>query len=184
VTFDVAIIGGGIVGLGTALALVERTSARLIVLEAERELATHQTGHNSGVIHSGLYYKPGSHKARNCVEGRELMYRYCAENGIRHERCGKVVVATHERELPALAELERRGIANGLGGLRRLGPEELREHEPHVAGIAGLFVAETGIVDYREVAQSYAERVRTAGGDLRLSARLVARTRKSGPEHW
>src|SRR6478735_4016415 len=132
-THDIAIIGGGIVGLGTALALSEQTSARLVVLEAEGKLAAHQTGHNSGVIHSGLYYKPGSLKAKNCAEGRELMYRYCAENGIAHERCGKVVVATAEHELPALAELERRGAANGLTGIRRLGPEQIREHEPHVA---------------------------------------------------
>jgi L-2-hydroxyglutarate oxidase len=180
-TFDIAIIGGGIVGLGTALALSERTAARLVVLEAEGAIAAHQTGHNSGVIHSGLYYKPGSLKARNCVEGRELMYRYCAENGIAHERCGKVVVATDEKELPALDELERRGTANGLKGLRRLTPAELREHEPHVAGIAGLFVAETGIVDYRQVAESYARKVREHGGDVRLDARVVGFDR-SGTE--
>lgn len=178
---DIAIIGGGIVGLGTALALSERTSARLVVLEAEGKLATHQTGHNSGVIHSGLYYKPGSLKARNCAEGRELMYRYCAENGIAHERCGKVVVATNESELPALDELQRRGIANGLKGLSLLGPEELREHEPHVAGIAGLFVAETGIVDYKQVSESYGKKVRDRGGDVRLDARVFGFNR-SGSE--
>jgi L-2-hydroxyglutarate oxidase len=181
VTYDVAIIGGGIVGLGTALALSARTTARLVVLEAEGKLAAHQTGHNSGVIHSGLYYKPGSLKARNCAEGRELLYRYCADNGIAHERCGKVVVATAEPELPALAELERRGIANGLTGLRRLTAADLREHEPHVAGIAGLYVAETGIVDYKQVAESYAAKVRQAGGDVRLDARLVG-CRRDGPE--
>src|SRR5262245_6816484 len=172
-THDIAIVGGGIVGLGTALALSEQTAARLVVLEAEGKLAAHQTGHNSGVIHSGLYYKPGSLKAKNCAEGRELMHRYCAENGIAHERCGKVVVATDERELPALAELERRGIANGLSGVRRLTSEEIREHEPHVAGISGLFVAETGIVDYKQVAESYANKVRDRGGDVRLEAKLV-----------
>jgi (S)-2-hydroxyglutarate dehydrogenase len=180
-THDIAIIGGGIVGLGTALALSERTSARLVVLEAEGKLAQHQTGHNSGVIHSGLYYKPGSLKAKNCAEGRELMYRYCAENGIAHERCGKVVVATEERELPTLSELERRGIANGLEGIRRLTPAEIREHEPHVAGIAGLFVAETGIVDYKQVAESYANKVRSYGGDVRLEAKLVG-FRRNGSE--
>ena len=180
-THDIAIIGGGIVGLGTALALSEQTDARLVVLEAEGKLAAHQTGHNSGVIHSGLYYKPGSLKAKNCVEGRDLMYRYCEENGIAHERCGKIVVATDERELPALAELERRGTANGLKGLRRLTPEEIREHEPHVAGIAGLFVAETGIVDYKQVAESYAARVRERGGEVRLEAKLVG-FRRSGSD--
>jgi L-2-hydroxyglutarate oxidase len=180
-THDIAIIGGGIVGLGTALALSEQTSAKLVILEAEGKLAQHQTGHNSGVIHSGLYYKPGSLKAKNCAEGRELMYRYCAENGIAHERCGKVVVATDERELPALDELERRGIANGLKGLRRLTPEEIRDHEPHVAGIAGLHVAETGIVDYKQVAESYATKVRDRGGDVRLDAKLAG-FRCSGSE--
>src|SRR5947209_9717684 len=172
-THDIAIIGGGIVGLGTALALSEQTPARLVVLEAEGKLAAHQTGHNSGVIHSGLYYKPGSLKARNCAEGRELMYRYCEENGIAHERCGKIVVATDERELPALEELERRGTANGLKGIRRLAPQEIREHEPHVAGIAGLHVAETGIVDYKQVSESYANKVRQRDGDVRLDAKLV-----------
>ena len=180
-THDIAIIGGGIVGLGTALALSERTGARLVVLEAEGKLAQHQTGHNSGVIHSGLYYKPGSLTARTCADGREFMYRYCAENGIAHERCGKVVVATEERELPALAELERRGLANGLKGIRRLTPAEIREHEPHVAGIAGLFVAETGIVDYKQVAESYATRVRHHGGHVWLEAKLVG-FRRSGSE--
>jgi L-2-hydroxyglutarate oxidase len=174
VTFDIAIIGGGIVGLGTALALGERTAARIVVVEAEGKVAAHQTGHNSGVIHSGLYYKPGSLKARNCVDGREQMYRYCGENGIAHERCGKVVVATNKSELPALDELERRGTANGLKNLRRLSPAELREHEPHVAGIAGLFVAETGIVDYKQVAESYARKVRERDGDIRLDARVFA----------
>ncbi len=173
VTYDVGIIGGGIVGLGTGIALSERTSARLIVVEAEGRLAAHQTGHNSGVIHSGLYYKPGSLKARNCAEGRELMYRYCAENGIAHERCGKVVVATTEAELPALEELHRRGTANGLKDLRRLSPVELRDLEPHVAGIAGLFVAETGIVDYKQVAESYGKQIRNAGGDIQLDARVT-----------
>jgi (S)-2-hydroxyglutarate dehydrogenase len=172
-TYDVAIIGGGIVGLGTAMALSERTSDRIVVLEAEGKLAAHQTGHNSGVIHSGLYYKPGSLKAKNCAEGRELMYRFCAENSIAHERCGKVVIATEQHELPALAELERRGTANGLTGIRRLTPSEIREREPHVAGIAGLYVAETGIVDYKQVTEAYANKVRSRNGDVRLDARLI-----------
>ena len=180
-TFDIAIIGGGIVGLGTALALTQQTSARLVVLEAEGKLAAHQqSSHNSGVI------PPASTTARltqaqNCVAGRELMYRYCAENGIAHERCGKIVLATHEGELPALAELERRGAANGLQGLRRLEPTEFREHEPHVNGIAGLFVPDTGIVDYKQVAESYAQKVRTFGGDVRVDAQVLA-WRPSGAE--
>ena len=118
--YDVAVIGGGIVGIATAHALCERLRGSLVVLEAESKLGGHQSGHNSGVIHSGLYYKPGSLKARNCVEGRDLMYRLCEEHGVPHERCGKVVVATREAELPALDELERRGRANGLDGMRRL----------------------------------------------------------------
>src|SRR5437763_6986314 len=121
---DVLIVGGGIVGLGTGLALAGRAS--ITVVETEKHVALHQTGHNSGVIHSGLYYKPGSAKARNCAEGRELMYRFCAENGVPHERCGKLVVATDPTELPALDELERRGTANGLTGLERLDPAGLR----------------------------------------------------------
>ena len=169
---DVAIIGGGIVGMATAMALAERPRLSLIVLEAEARLAAHQTGHNSGVIHSGLYYKPGSLKARNCVEGRGALYRFCAEHGIAHERCGKLVVATHAGELPALDELERRGRANGLTGLRRLAAEEIREHEPHAAGIAGLLVPETGIVDYAAVTEAFAARVRAAGGAIETGARV------------
>src|SRR5438876_2970439 len=122
-TYDIAIIGGGIVGLGTALALSEQSSGRLVVVEAEGRLAMHQSGHNSGVIHSGLYYKPGSLKARLCAEGREVMYRFCQDHGIAHERCGKIVVATGEQELPRLQELYGRGEANGLRGMRWFAPE-------------------------------------------------------------
>jgi L-2-hydroxyglutarate oxidase len=179
--YEIAIIGGGIVGLGTALALTECTNARLVVLETEGRLASHQTGNNSGVIHSGLYYKPGSLKAVNCAAGRELMYRYCADRGIAHERCGKVVVACDERELSALDELERRGAANGLIGLRRLDADQLREHEPHVRGIAGLFVAETGIVDYKQVAEAFAKDVRERGGDVCLNAQVIG-CKRAGSE--
>jgi L-2-hydroxyglutarate oxidase len=170
--YDVAIIGGGIVGMATGLALTDRFRLSLIVLEAESRLAAHQSGNNSGVIHSGLYYKPGSLKARNCVTGREAMYRFCQEHGIPHERCGKVVVALRESELPALQELERRGQANGLRGLRRLSTEEIREHEPHIAGIAGLLVPETGIADYPCVTETYARLVRQAGGAIALGTRV------------
>jgi L-2-hydroxyglutarate oxidase len=179
-THEAAIVGGGIIGLATALALVRRGWSRLVVLEAEGDIAQHQTGHNSGVIHSGLYYKPGSHKARDCVAGREAMYRFCEEHGIPHRRCGKVVVATEERELPALEELARRGVANGLEGLRRLSAGELREHEPHVAGVAGLYVAQTGIVDYTAVARKYAELIRQAGGEVRVNAKVIGVRRLPG----
>lgn len=168
---DVLIVGGGIVGLGTGLALAGR--AAVTVVETEKSLAQHQTGHNSGVIHSGLYYKPGSAKARNCAEGRELLYRFCADNGIPHERCGKLVVATDASELPALEELERRGAANGLTGVRRLTGEQLREIEPHVSGVAGLRVPQTGIVNYTAVAEAYARKIADAGGSVRTDAKFL-----------
>jgi L-2-hydroxyglutarate oxidase len=171
--YDIAIIGGGIVGLATALALTRAGVSSLTVLEAENQLAAHQTGNNSGVIHSGLYYKPGSVKAQTCVSGREALYRFCAEHGLPHECCGKIVVATHPAELPRLDSLEERGRANGLT-LRRLAAGELREYEPHVAGIAGLWVAETGIVDYVHVTRTYARLVEQAGGEIRRNARVSA----------
>jgi L-2-hydroxyglutarate oxidase len=172
--FDVAVIGGGIVGLAAALALTERGCRSVVVLEAENHLAAHQTGHNSGVIHSGLYYKPGSAKARNCAEGREAMYRFCADHGIAHDRCGKLVVATDETELGPLSELERRGNANGLRGIKRLDAAGLKEYEPNVAGIAGLFVPDTGIVDYKAVCAAYARIVRERGGEVRTHWKVVA----------
>jgi L-2-hydroxyglutarate oxidase len=177
--YDVVVIGGGIVGLATARAVADRLRGSLAVLEAEPAVGQHQSGHNSGVIHSGLYYKPGSLKARNCVEGRDLMYRFCEEHGVPHERCGKVVVATGTAELPALDELERRGRANGLTGMRRIGPDELRELEPNVAGIAGLHVPQTGIVDYPRVVELLAEQLRAGGSEILLGAR-VQRARRSG----
>src|SRR2546422_8204277 len=137
--YDVAIVGGGIVGLATALALVQRSRGWVVVLEAEGRLAAHQSGHNSGVIPSGLYYKPGSLKAQTCTAGREALYRFCLEEGIPHRRCGKVVVATRPEQLALLELLEQRGRANGLQRLRRLGSEALREREPEVAGLAGVW---------------------------------------------
>lgn len=167
----VAVAGGGLVGLATAMALAGR-GVRVTVLEAEDRLASHQSGHNSGVIHSGLYYKPGSLKAALCVEGSRALYRLCAEEGIAHERCGKLVVATSPEELPRLEELERRGRANGLSGLRRLNREEIRDVEPQASGIAGLHVPETGIIDYQAVARVYARRVETDGGTVLTGARV------------
>jgi L-2-hydroxyglutarate oxidase len=173
-TFDVTVVGGGIVGLATARALAVDHRLRCLVLEAEDRLAFHQTGHNSGVVHSGLYYKPGSLKARLCAEGREAIFRLAAEKGIAHERCGKVVVAVAESELPRLDELERRGHENGLTGIARLDVRGLREHEPHAAGIAGLFVPETGIVDYVAVAEALAAEIRAVGGEVRTGAAVTA----------
>ncbi len=170
---DVIVIGGGIVGLATALQLVRSTKASVLVIEAEGSLGAHQTGHNSGVIHSGVYYKPGSLKAKNCATGREEMYAFCAEHGIKHERCGKLVVATGEEEIPKLNELEQRSIANGLPGIKRLKAEELKEYEPHVAGIAGLLVPTTGIVNYSDVVLKYGELLKAADSDFILNCRLT-----------
>ncbi|MFZ0390402.1 MAG: L-2-hydroxyglutarate oxidase [Calditrichia bacterium] len=170
--FDLAIIGGGIVGTATAMAISNHTKASLVVLEAENKLAAHQTGNNSGVIHSGLYYKPGSLKARNCVSGREALYRFSKEHGIAHDQCGKLVVASDNSEVPNLEELKRRGKANGLEGIRRLSPEEMNEYEPHVAGVAALHVPQTGIIDYQQVTDTYAEMVQQGGGEIRLNSRV------------
>ncbi len=178
--FDVAVVGGGIVGTASALALAAGYRASVLLLEAEDRLAAHQTGHNSGVIHSGLYYKPGSLKAETSTAGREALYRFCSEEGIRHERCGKLVVATEERELPALAELARRGQANGLTGLRRLAAGEIPDYEPAAAGIAALWVPETGIVDYPAVTQAMARRFERLGGEIRLGSRLRRVRRRAG----
>ena len=175
---DLAIIGGGIVGCATALAIINRNPGLKITLfEKEPHLAGHQTGHNSGVIHAGLYYRPGSLKAITCCSGREALYRFCSEHGIPHQRCGKVVVAVDETEVPALEELERRGQANGLDGLQRLSPAELREREPHVRGIDGLFVPQTGIVDYGQVTRKMAEIFCARGGEVRLGM-PISRIRK------
>ncbi len=176
-THDVAIIGGGIVGLATARALGERApGARLVILEKEPKLAAHQSGHNSGVIHSGIYYKPGSYKARLCVEGKALMYQFCEKHGIRVERCGKVIVATTEAELPRLQTLYERGRANGVP-VELLEPARLRELEPHAAGLRGIHSPSTGIVDYVEVAQAMARELATAGVAIETSARVTAITR-------
>ncbi|HTV80331.1 MAG TPA: L-2-hydroxyglutarate oxidase [Steroidobacteraceae bacterium] len=154
--YDFAIIGGGIVGLATAHALLRsHPHATLVVLEKESGWARHQSGHNSGVIHSGIYYKPGSLKARFCQAGNRSMREFCREHGVAHEICGKVIVATREDELPQLARLEQRGAANGLQ-VRRIGPAELREIEPHVQGIAALQVPDAGIADYVGVCSTLA----------------------------
>jgi L-2-hydroxyglutarate oxidase len=170
-TLDLAVIGGGIVGCATALAISTRNPGlKIALLEKEPQLASHQTGHNSGVIHAGLYYKPGSMKAETCATGREALYRFCSDHDIPHRRCGKVVVAVDDAELPALEELERRGQANGLEGLQRLSAAQLQEHEPHVRGVAGLFVPQTGIVDYVRVAQQLAELLKSRGGEICLNS--------------
>lgn len=171
---DLVVIGGGIVGLAVARALTAVAGLQILLLEKETRLAGHQTGHNSGVIHSGLYYRPGSLKANNCTAGREALYRYCAERQIAHERCGKLVVASAEAERPALQELQRRGLANGLAGLEWLEGSALRQREPEVSGVAGLYVPQTGIVDYVGVAEAFAEDIRSQGGIVRTGCELRA----------
>ncbi|MBN1355244.1 L-2-hydroxyglutarate oxidase [bacterium] len=171
--FDIAVIGGGIVGTATAMALLARPGSSLVLLETETRLAAHQTGNNSGVIHSGLYYRPGSLKAKNCVEGRALLLEFCREYGIHHDICGKLVVAVRTDEVPRLEDLIRRGAGNGLEGLRRLSGEEIREIEPHVRGVAGLFVPQTGIVDFVKVTEAFADCIRENGGDIRTGTRFL-----------
>lgn len=177
---EFAIIGGGIVGLGTALALLEEGVRSLVVLEAEDKIAAHQTGHNSGVIHAGVYYRPGSLKAKLCAEGRAALYAFCAAEGIAHDRCGKLIVATSEVERARLDALAERARANGLTP-KSLAAGELRDYEPHVAGVAGLWIAETGIVDYGAVAAAYARRVQAMGGELCTGWRLAGVRRQ--PAH-
>src|SRR5271170_6083907 len=155
--FDIVVIGGGIVGLSTAMQACQLfPKLRLLLVEKEDRLARHQTGHNSGVIHSGIYYKPGSFKARFAVEGCRQMAEFCKQHGIVHDVCGKIIVATEDWELPQIQKLLERGQANGVG-VRPLTPEQIREIEPHCAGKAGLFVASTGIADYKAVSRKYAE---------------------------
>ncbi len=161
---DVVVVGGGIVGLATALRLIEaRPDCKIIVLEKEQRIAQHQTGHNSGVIHSGLYYKPGSLKASMCREGYRSLVQFCEQNSIAHEICGKVVVASNREELSQLDDLYERGVANGLVGIQRLSAQDIREREPHCAGVAGLLVPETGIVDYKAVCDAYVKRLHEFG---------------------
>jgi (S)-2-hydroxyglutarate dehydrogenase len=177
---NVAIIGGGIVGLATGMEILDRFPAvSLTVIEKEDEIAVHQTGHNSGVIHSGIYYKPGSLKARLCTEGVTALLRFCNEHGIPYDICGKVIIATSQDECGQLDEIYRRGLANGLNGLRTLVGDEIREIEPYAAGIRGIHVPSTGIIDYSAVARKYAELIAQNGGIIRTSHKVVG-LRRSG----
>jgi (S)-2-hydroxyglutarate dehydrogenase len=174
-TFDTLVVGGGIVGLATARALQQRQPGRRIaVLEKEREVGAHQTGHNSGVIHSGIYYKPGSLKAQLCVEGAARMYAFCEQHGIAHKRCGKLIIATASSELERLDELGRRASANGVPGVERVDAARIKAIEPHAAGIAGLWSPNTGIADYVAVCQALKAQLIAAGASVAVGHKVIA----------
>ncbi len=179
--FDVAIIGAGILGLATAREILRRwPGLRVGIAEKEAGIARHQSGHNSGVIHTGIYYAPGSLKARLCVAGARALRAYCDEKSIPSELGGKVIVATEESELPRLAELQRRGVANGVPGLEMIGPERLREIEPYAVGIRALHSPQTGVIDFKRVAASYARDVTDAGGTILLGNAVEGLARERG----
>lgn len=173
--YDVIVVGAGIVGLATALQIKQQQPAlKVMVLEKESKVATHQTGNNSGVIHSGIYYKPGSLKALNCIEGYHLLIEFCKAHQIPFELCGKIIVATSESELTALDNIYKRGVENGLTGLRYINSEEIKAIEPETYGVKGLVVPQTGIVDYKVVANKYAEVFQSLGGELMYNQKVVA----------
>ena len=177
---DFIVIGGGIVGLAAGLRILEANPGKkLLLLEKESSLGQHQTGHNSGVLHAGLYYKPGSLKAKLAVEGLRQMVVFCQRHGVAHEQCGKIVVATKPDELPRLEKLMERGVANGLKGLRKLSPEQIREIEPYAAGLAAIHVPEEGIVDYAGVVEAMAKEIKALGGEIRNGER-VDRLKEAG----
>jgi L-2-hydroxyglutarate oxidase LhgO len=179
--YDVAIVGAGIVGLASARELLHRhPDLRLALLDKEATIGAHQTGHNSGVVHSGIYYAPGSLKARLCVQGARELFAYCAEKGIPAERCGKVIVAADAAELPRLEELYRRGTANGVQGLEMVGPERLRELEPACVGVRALWSPATGIVDFGRVAAAYSGDIQESGGEVLLNHDVLRISRRAG----
>jgi len=171
---DVGLIGGGIVGLATALSIQNSNPhLKIIIFEKEDSLGKHQTGNNSGVLHSGIYYKPGSLKATNCVRGYNLMLAFCRQNELPTNVCGKIVVATEEQELATLQEIYKRGLNNGLKGLKLLGESELKEYEPHVVGKAGIFVPQTGIVNYKRVAEKCGDLLTLSGAQIHLNEKVI-----------
>jgi L-2-hydroxyglutarate oxidase LhgO len=173
--FDLAVVGGGIVGLATTLQLLRRhPDLKVVILEKEKEVALHQSGHNSGVLHAGLYYQPGSLKARLCREGKQAVEAYATEKGIPYEVCGKLVIALNEGELGRFEALKQRAIANEVPGLREVGPEEIKEIEPHAVGIKALHSPGTGIIDFRKVALAYADDIRAMGAQIHTESRVTA----------
>ena len=179
--YDVTIVGAGIIGLSTALTLLERhPGLKIALLEKGNDIAQQQTGHNSGVIHSGIYYRPGSFKAQFCVEGRASMVKFCQENEIPYREIGKVIVATDEVQRERLKVLEERGTANDVEGLRLVDQDELAELEPHVRGVAALFAPKTGIVNYQDVSRVYADKVQAAGAEIHLNSKVESFERHNG----
>ena len=179
--YDIAVIGAGIIGLATAMRLAqEYPRYKIIVLEKDGEVAQHQTGHNSGVIHAGIYYAPGSQKANFCSTGGKLLRQFCDERGIEYEMCGKVIVAINDEEVPRLQDLYERGTANGAEGLEMVGKERLAELEPYAAGVQAIFSPNTGIIDFKEVSQAYATEFGENGGDLFLNTAVHGITRRDG----
>lgn len=179
--YDVIIVGGGIVGLATALQLQKQEPGfRIAVLEKESQVAAHQSSHNSGVIHSGIYYRPGSLRALNCKRGYDLLLQFCRENEIPHEVCGKIIVASEESEREALNKIVQRGLENGLSGIRKISAAEARDIEPHVRAVEAVWVPQAGIVDYGTVAQTYAELFRSRGGEVYVNQKLTAVQERPG----
>lgn len=179
--YDVTVIGGGIVGLATALRIKEQNpSLSLLIIEKEDVVAKHQTGHNSGVIHSGLYYKPGSLKATNCIKGYDMLLDFCQKEDIKYDLCGKIVVATQPEQISILDGLFERGKQNGLDGFKMLNSEQIKEYEPHVKGLKGFFVPQTGIIDYTDVCKKYLAKTQKLGGEIAFNEKVESISTKNG----
>jgi (S)-2-hydroxyglutarate dehydrogenase len=182
--YDVIIVGAGIVGLATAYKLIEqRPQLKIAILEKENDIALHQTGHNSGVIHSGIYYKPNSLKAINCKTGYDQLLNFCREHGIDYDLCGKIIVACDDKELVSLENIYKRGVENGLTGIKKINQSEIKELEPHCSGISGVFVPQTGIIDYVDVSKKYRDIFLEKGGELYLGHKVVDIKQKNGLNH-
>lgn len=172
--YNYIIIGGGIVGLATGYHLLKKNpSLKIAILEKENEVSQHQTGHNSGVIHSGIYYKPQSSKAINCIKGYHMLIDFAKQNHIPFELCGKIIVATDPKELPALENIYKRGIENGLNGIVKINEKQIKEYEPHCNGIQGIFVPQTGIINYKTVSEKYAEKFKEMNGEILLNQKVI-----------